>query len=182
MRLSLLCLLLPFVALPSAAQIYRLTDAHGNTVYTDQPPHGSAPQPLQLPPTNRLDSAPPAAGTPPPAEHSDQQLRQPYTLLELTGLPDDEALRANNGTFTVGARLEPALQPAHSLRFLLDDRPVGKPGPQVAIQIEQLARGQHRLQVEVLSGHQVIQRSTAKTFTLQRVHTSSPAFRPGGAP
>ena len=37
MRPLLICLLLS-LALPASAQIYKYTDANGNTVFTDQPP------------------------------------------------------------------------------------------------------------------------------------------------
>ena len=43
------------IALPAAAQIYKYTDANGNTVYSDHSPDGVKAQPVELPPLNRVE-------------------------------------------------------------------------------------------------------------------------------
>jgi len=111
------------IALPAAAQIYKYTDASGNTVYSDHAPDGVQAQPVELPPLNSVQPqapSPPSSDTPSPAP-----ARNAYEALELTGLPTEEALRANNGTFTVSVLIKPRLQPPHQSRLLLDDAPYG---------------------------------------------------------
>src|SRR5437868_7828414 len=99
--LSLFLLLL--LALPAAAQIYKYTDANGNTAYSNQPPDGTKSQAVELPPLNSVERQPPALLQAPPTQNTRQEADSAaYGVLELTGLPSDEALRANNGTFTVG--------------------------------------------------------------------------------
>ena len=179
MRLIFTCLLLS-LALPAAAQIYKYTDANGNTVFTNQPPEGVEAQNIELPPTNTVEMQVPAAA---PKDTPGQPNAGPaYKALELTGLPDDEALRANNGTFSVGVRIEPRLAGGHSLRLLLDGQPYGQPTNVPRLQLSEVARGEHSLAVEVLSGGKPIQQSDTVTFTVQRVNTSSPALRPPPAP
>ncbi len=179
MRLIFTCLLLS-LALPAAAQIYKYTDANGNTVFTNQPPEGVETQNIELPPTNTVEMQVPA---PAPEDTSAQTRAGPaYKALELTGLPDDEALRANNGTFSVGVRIEPRLAPGHSLRLLLDGQPYGQPTNVPRLQLSEIARGEHSLAVEVLSGDKPVQQSDTVTFTVQRVNTSSPALRPPPPP
>ncbi|MGB4076067.1 DUF4124 domain-containing protein [Pseudomonas sp.] len=174
MRPLLICLLLA-LALPASAQIYKYTDASGNTVFTDQPPEGQAAQNVELPKTNSVSmQAPSAPPTEPPAASS----AAPYTTLQLTGIPDDEAMRANNGTFSVGVDLQPRLASNHRLRLLLDGKPHGQPSNVPRLQVSNADRGEHSLAVEVLSGDQSIQQSPTVTFTVQRVNTSSPALRP----
>ena len=108
-----------------------------------------------------------------------QQTQQaPYQTLQVAGIPDDEALRANNGSFVISAVLEPPLQPGHSLRFVLDGIPQAAASAATSLQLNNVERGEHRLHVEILSGERVIQRSQPERFTVQRVHTSSPALRP----
>jgi hypothetical protein len=171
MRLLLTCLLLG-LALPAAAQIYKYTDANGNTVFTNQPPEGVATQNIELPPTNTVEMQVP---TPAPADTANQTNAGPaYKVLELTGLPDDEALRANNGTFSVNVRIEPRLAPGHSLRLLLDGKPYGQPSNVPRLQLTEVARGEHSLAVEVLRGGEPIQQSNTHTFTVQRVHLGTP--------
>jgi len=179
MRLAIICLLLA-LTLPAAAEIYKYTDAKGNTVYTNQPPEGQATETLVLPPTNTVEMPKPAAPLGGPAIESEKQTA--YRVLELTDLPDDGALRANNGSFSVGVKLEPSLQPGHRLRLLLDGRPYGQASTGLRLQLSNVDRGEHSLAVEVLRGEQSIQQSTTLTFTVQRVNINSPALRPPPSP
>jgi hypothetical protein len=177
MRLIISCLLLA-VALPAAAQIYKYTDANGNTVFTNQPPDGTATEKVELPPTNAVQIQPPSQ----PINDASAEQQAAYRVLELTDIPDEEALRANNGTFSVGVRLEPRLQPGHSLRLRLDGEPYGPPTNMPRLQLTNVDRGEHSVAVDVLSGTTVVQSSAPVSFTVQRVNTSSPALRPPPAP
>ncbi|AMT86825.1 MULTISPECIES: DUF4124 domain-containing protein [Pseudomonas] len=165
---TLLYILL-LIALPAAAQIYKYTDANGNTAYSNQPPDGVQAQPVELPPLNRVEPQAPSAPQAPTAEQP-QPPRNAYEILELAGLPTDEALRANNGTFTVNVLIKPRLQPPHQLRLLLDDQPYGQPSNVPVLQLVNIDRGEHRLAVQVIDGQSVVQQSPPAVFTVQRVH------------
>lgn len=179
MRPLLICLLLS-LALPASAQIYKYTDANGNTVFTDQPPEGQASESVELPATNSVSMPAPSAPAAPLSDTTAQAA--PYSTLQLTGLPDDEAMRTNNGTFSVGVTIEPRLANNHRLRLLLDGKPYGQPSNVPRLQVSNADRGEHSLAVEVLSGEHSIQQSATSTFTVQRVNTSSPALRPTPKP
>ena len=161
--------ILLLIALPAAAQIYKYTDANGNTAYSNQPPDGVQAQPVELPPLNRVEPQAPSAPQSPRPE-APQPARNAYEILELAGLPTDEALRANNGTFTVNVLIKPRLQPPHQLRLLLDDQPYGQPSNVPVLQLINIDRGEHRLAVQVIDGQTVIQQSPPAVFTVQRVH------------
>ncbi|WP_238935146.1 DUF4124 domain-containing protein [Pseudomonas typographi] len=167
-RALALCLLAPLTAL---AQIYQYTDANGNTVYTNQPPGGSHAREVQLPPLNSVPPATPG-NTPaaPVSKPEPAKAAAAYSTLQLTDLPTDEALRANNGTFTVGVALQPRLAPGHLLQLVLDGTPYGTPGNVPRLQLVNIDRGDHSLAVRVLQGEQVVQQSAAVNFTVQRVH------------
>ena len=163
--------ILLLIALPALAQIYKYTDANGATAYSNQPPDGVSAQPVNLPPLNSIERQPP--GEPAPAAraaHSEQPLKT-YEVLELTGLPANEALRANNGTFTVTVLIKPRLQAPHLLRLLLDGQPYGEPGNVPTLQLVNIDRGEHSLAVQVIDGENVVQQSPTTTLTVQRVHT-----------
>ncbi|MCQ4306765.1 DUF4124 domain-containing protein [Pseudomonas stutzeri] len=179
MRIALFGLLL-ILSVPALAQIYKYTDDKGNTVFTNQPPDGVAADEVKLPPANTVNIKTPE---PPPPLPDDQQgeQQQPYRSLTIGGIPDEQALRANNGTFVVTAQLDPPLRRGHQIRFLLDGIPQAGPSSNTSLQLSNVDRGTHLLQVEVLAGGQVVQRS-AEEFTVQRVNTSSPALRPPPAP
>lgn len=174
MRQSLIFLLLLF-ALPAVAQIYKYTDANGNTAYSSQPPNGTKAETIDLPPLNSVNTVAPAA--PQAAPQNQNRAAQGgagYQILQLTDLPDDEALRANNGTFTVGVKIDPRLQPGHSLQLMLDGAPYGQPTNVPRLQLTELDRGEHSLAVQVLQNLQPIQTSPTVTFTVQRVHVGRP--------
>ncbi|PTT29074.1 DUF4124 domain-containing protein [Pseudomonas sp. HMWF021] len=161
--------ILLLIALPAAAQIYKYTDANGNTVYSDHSPDGVQAQPVELPPLNRVEPQAPSAPAPSSIDTS-PAARSAYEVLELSGLPSEEALRANNGTFTVSVLIKPRLQAPHQLRLVLDDAPYGQPSNVPILQLVNVDRGEHRLAVQVIDGEAIIQQSPAVVFTVQRVH------------
>ncbi|MCF7534168.1 DUF4124 domain-containing protein [Pseudomonas petrae] len=176
MRQCLALLLLVF-ALPAAAQIYKYTDASGNTAYSNQPPNGTKAETVELPPLNSVETVVPAAPPPLPATQNQTQNQQSaaaYQVLALKDLPQDEALRANNGSFTVGVAIEPRLQPGHLLQLIVDGAPYGQPTNIPRLQVMELDRGEHSLSVQVLENQRSIQQSETVNLTVQRVHVGRP--------
>ncbi|VVM58545.1 hypothetical protein PS645_01138 [Pseudomonas fluorescens] len=159
------------IALPAAAQIYKYTDAAGNTAYSNQPPDGVKAEAVELPPLNSVESPTPTATAQPTEANSREQPQSAYEVLELTNLPTTEALRANNGTFTVNVLIKPRLQGPHLFRLFLDDQPYGQPSNVPILQLVNIDRGTHSLAVQVISGEEIVQQSPSVTFTVQRVHT-----------
>jgi len=177
----LLISLLAILSTAAAAEIYRYTDANGNTVFTDRPPPGNA-TPVDLPPANTVEMKMPEPAVRAQAEPAKQLESQlPYRVLRIAGLPDGEALRANSGAFTVSAQLDPILREGHLLRFLLDGEPAAGASSATIVELQNVSRGPHSLQLEVLDGERVIQRSATEHFTVQRVSVS-PAQRSRPAP
>lgn len=183
MRLVLATIMLA-AALPVTAQIYQYTDAKGNLVYTDRPPLGADANSVELQTINSLPSSTNrATNRQSDTDNSDASDQAgPYSQLQLTGLPDAEALRANNGNFTVQVAIIPDLVSPHRLQLLVDGQAYGTASAATSIQVTNLARGEHRLAVQVLAGEQVLQRSDEQTLSVQRVHTGSPAFQPKPSP
>lgn len=183
MRLVFATVLLA-AALPATAQIYQYTDDKGNQVYTDQPPLGVDATSIELRTINSLPAPPRSKSA--KSSGSDEldtaEHAAPYSLLLLTGLPDDEALRANNGSFSVQVEITPKLASQHSLQLLIDGQAYGAASTSTSLQVVNLERGEHRLAVQVLANDQVVQSSAEHTLTVQRVHTSSPAFQPKPTP
>lgn len=183
MRLIFATVLL-VAALPVTAQIYQYTDAKGNRVFTDQPPLGVDASSIELRSTNSLPPPTSTKSTAPTEDEDNDAIEQvsPYSVLQLNGLPDEEALRANNGSFTVQVEITPKLASIHSLQLLVDGAAYGATSTSGSLQVENLERGEHRLAVQVLHGDKVLQSSAEQTITVQRVHTGSPALRPKPTP
>ena len=181
-RLISCCLLLA-LSLPAAAQIYKYTDEKGNTVFTNQPPGGVPAQEIRLQQPNTIQSAPaePASGV--IGSGAAEEGALPYEQLAIGNLPTEEALRANNGTFSVDVLVAPTLAPTHRLHLLLDGAPYGEPTSATRIDLVNVDRGEHSLAVEVINAAgETVQRSEPVTFTVQRVNVNTgPAFQKGGA-
>lgn len=170
-------------AWPVTAEIYQYTDAKGNRVYTDRPPLDVKASSIELPTINSV-AAPQrqTANTYSSQETDTTELVAPYSTLQLVGLPDEEALRANNGSFIVHIEIAPTLTSEHRLQLLINDQPYGPATSSIRIAVQNLERGEHRFAVQVLAGDEVLQTSAEQTLAIQRVHTSSPAFQSKPAP
>lgn len=163
------------ITLPVTAQIYQYTDDKGNRVYTDQPPLGVDASSVELPAINSV----PLTNTPADTQHTDTpgaaQQAAPYAVLQLTGFPDNEALRANNGSFNVQVEIEPQLANQHRLQLLVDGQAYGAASTSTHLAVTNLARGEHRLAVQVLANGKVLQISSEQIITVQRVHVGNRA-------
>ena len=181
MRLIFATVLLT-IALPVTADIFQYTDAQGNRVYTDLPPQNKETSSVKLPAANSVY----IPTTPSSNNRFDKSqaatANQPYSLLELQNLPTEEAIRSNNGSFTVAVAIEPTLAGQHRLQLLIDVQPYGTASRSTHIAVQNLDRGEHRLSVQVLAGQHIIQTSSEQTIAVQRVHVGSPAVRPRPAP
>ena len=92
-----------------------------------------------------------------------------YSVLALSELTDGQALRANNGSFSVDVRIQPSLQATHRLRLLLDGQPYGPPSDTTQLHLLNIDRGEHSLAVQVLAEDEIIQQSPTLRLTVLRV-------------
>lgn len=173
MRRYLACLLL-LICLPAMAQIYKYTDANGNPAFSNQPPDGAKAEAVELTPLNSVEAQRPM--TPASNQGATQNpAEQPvYQRLELSDLPGDATVRANDGTFTLNVAIEPRLQSGHRLQLLVDGKPYGQPGNLPRLQVVNLERGEHSFAVRVNDARGVIQQSPGVTLSIMRVAAGRP--------
>jgi len=166
------CLLFILLCAPAFGEIYKSTDANGNTVYSEQPPAGRPSQKMDLPALNsvQIPKAKAAEPAPAPTPEPPPTPATAYTVLELTGIPPDGAIRANNGTFDVGVSIRPRLAGGQLLQLVLDGVAYGTPSNVPLLQLVNVDRGQHQLAVQVLDGAQVVQASQPVTISVLRVN------------
>lgn len=82
---------------------------------------------------------------------------------------DDSAVRGNAGRLTVRARVDPPLQRGHRLRLLFDGVPQGAAGRASSFELENIDRGTHSLQLQVVDdAGRVLFTGTASEFHLLR--------------
>lgn len=166
----LFSIFLLIAALPVTAQIYQYTDDRGNRVYTDQPPLDVQANSFKL---NTVNSLPVDVRQPSPAALNINRTRKHssfYSQLQIIGLPTDQAIRANDGSFTVQVEITPNLASEHYLQMLIDGKAYAAASRSTTLLVKNLDRGEHRLVVQVLANDQVLQRSAEHTINVQRMH------------
>lgn len=136
------------------AQIYSYVDANGERVFTDRPPASITSQTVELQPTNRLPPQQRLIKLKPPAALQ-QQLAPPpppYLALQLLSPQPNETLRNSERSIHIEAVSEPSLLAGHSYQALLDGAPYGPPSQSTRWQLDDIDRGSHQLQIQLLDG------------------------------
>ncbi|WP_459200183.1 DUF4124 domain-containing protein [Pseudomonas tremae] len=165
---GLLICLLGLSALPVMADVYTYIDAQGNRVFTDQP-HKNAKR-VDIQPSNNMTGTPPTRTLKArPAKPVAQPMFH-YQLLRILVPEPDASLSIPSGDLIVTATSDPALQPGHSYRLLLDGVPVGEPGRSPVFPLSNVDRGTHQLSVEVFDElGRVLEKTPNQPFHLQRM-------------
>lgn len=143
---AVLCLL-PLIA---SAQIYKTTDEHGNVVYTDKPPasEGITTEQVELEPTNTAPPPPDIPSFIPAAPASDEG--GPGYNVSITSPANETTIPMGPGNFSVGATLQPRLQPGHKLQLDIDGETRGEPQTSRSWALTNIFRGAHQLTVRVV--------------------------------
>ena len=158
--------LLSLLALPVSAGIYTYIDEQGNRVFTDRP-GGRAAESVD----SRSINSMPAQPTAPPAtpDEAPRENKFTYRLLEIVQPEHDTTLRNNAGELSVSVTSDPALQPGHLYRLLLDGSPIAPATSEPTFALGNIDRGSHQLIVEVVDDKgQTLQSSPPRTFHLLR--------------
>ena len=132
--------------LANAQTVYKSHDAHGNPVYTDQPQPGA--KELELKPVNTTPASIPGSA---PA----RQVAAPVRAYTKIGIDVPSPIPNGLAPTTVGIITEPALRPGDSWELKLDGETVAS-GASGSATIPTIERGNHTLQVDVLSGGSVV--------------------------
>lgn len=136
-----------------AADVYRWTDANGQTHYSDQPQPGAKRVTINF-------SRPTASRGPAVGSSSNDGLPEPetpavptgYRSLIITSPAQEQVLWNIEGQLDVAAAVEPGLQGDHALRFSLDGQTATAPPGRNEARFTAVFRGEHSLQVDVVDG------------------------------
>jgi hypothetical protein len=165
LRGLVLCLLM-LSANAALAQVYTYIDAEGNRVFTDKP--GRNAKKVDVAPSNSMPSAPKK-----PAPTASKARPGPifrYDLLRILAPDPDAIIRDIEGKTIVTVTSEPALQPGHTFRLLLDGQAYGPKGRSPVFQMTNIDRGNHQLSVEIVDEFErILERTPNQTFTMLRI-------------
>jgi len=156
------------IALPASAEVFIYVDAQGNRTFTDQPQHGNAKR-VPLAASNRMPAQSTAAKPLMAANTPEEQPLFHYDLLRILVPEPDATIRSNTGEIIVSATNEPALQPGHRYRLLLDGQPTADPGLSPVFPLTNIDRGSHNLSVEILDDQgRIVERTANQPFHMLR--------------
>lgn len=179
MRLILSLLLLLNYAF-AQADIYKGTDAEGNTIYSDQELPDT--QKIPTPSPNTIKMPKPEAKKP-VAEKEVTGIETKYTLLAITTPANGETLRSNTGDISITLSIDPELNTAqgHRIVVYLDGQPAISTATESGIQLNNVGRGEHNIRAEIRNakGKPLIS-SPAITIHMKRL--SSQHKKPSGTP
>ncbi len=167
MRWTLLWLVV--IAASAHAAVYTYVDANGNRVFTDQPRKGAerVPMPARATPTVPATVTLPRTSKVPV---SNKTATMRYQMLRILGPLPDTAVREEDGSLIVTLTSEPALQPTHRYRLLLDGEVAQAPGRSPVFALSNVDRGTHSLAAEIIDqDDHVIERTPAQPVHLQRI-------------
>jgi hypothetical protein len=167
MRSALLCLLM-LLSVSATADVYTYIDAAGNRVFTDQP-HKNAKR-VEILPSNSTSGTPPRHSAPGSPTKPKPKPMFRYQLLRILVPEPDATVRSANGELIVTASSDPALQPGHSYRLLVDGQPYGAAGRSPVFPLTNIDRGTHQLSVEIFDeSGRVLEKTPNQPFHLQRI-------------
>ncbi|MGF6556273.1 hypothetical protein ABIA48_002653 [Pseudomonas sp. S30_BP2TU TE3576] len=157
-----------FIALPAAAEVFTYVDHQGNRVFTDQPKTGYARR-VPLTKTNRIAASPTSAAPLIAESNPEEQALFHYDVLRILVPEPDATIHSGAGEVIVSTTNEPALQPGHHYRLLLDGQPTAEPGPSPVFPLSNIDRGSHTLSVEILDEQgRIVERTASQPFHMQR--------------
>ena len=173
MRTSRLVLFLItiLVIATTQADVYRWVDESGSVMYGDKPPKNSSAKRVELPTLTVADALPaePSATQSssthtPPAEED----KPAYSDFKINAPQADEAIRANDGNFTVAINLKPALKAGDGIVLYLDGKQAAA-GSQLNFELKEIDRGEHSV-FAVLNDAKgnIIQNTETVKFSLLR--------------
>jgi len=138
------------VSAAAIADVYKWTDEDGVVHYSDQPHPGA--ELIQISRTNTFSAPTPRRSTfsndDDAAESTESTEFTGYDSLTISNPAAEETLWNIEGVLNVSLSVTPALQPGHQVRVYFDGNP--RPVSGLSFQIEEVYRGVHNLQAEIV--------------------------------
>jgi hypothetical protein len=150
------------------AGIYKTYDKNGNAVFSDAPTHDA--QEVVEKPVMVVPALPKAVidlKTQPLVKILLQQSLRIIKLPFPISKPND-TLRKEDKSFMAGVTLEPPLWKEHHLQLSLDGKQIGKDAFSALIDPSVLERGQHRLEVVIVTNKKKILKTEVVDFFIQQ--------------
>lgn len=182
MRATLL--LLVVLAAPALANqvVWKWVDKDGVTHYSDRPVAGATRVELNVGGSRGEPSAT-ASGSSSTTSQSRPDAGPPYRNFEIWKPGNDETIPNTGGQVAVNIRVDPALQPGHTLHLYLDGRLVqGFADNTLEYELQEVPRGTHSLVAVINSRGTRVQETAPVTFHVRQQSVAQPPVGPALRP
>ncbi|MDR5893035.1 DUF4124 domain-containing protein [Halomonas mongoliensis] len=176
---------LSFSLAAQAQTIYRITDAQGNVVFTDNPERGGEQVELApvtvVPSRGEVRTGEPAprleGGTAPAPSASPGQPFMPYDSFRMLSPTHEQAFPVGAaGNVPVELGIEPELREDHRVRLLVNGQVSQSAMHTTAFMVANMNPGEHVLQAELLDGSGAVRHRTSPvTVYVHRASVNRPA-------
>jgi len=187
-----LCSLGALSFIPAAAQIYKVTDADGNVVFTDVPPRpGEQADEVELgsSSTFEIEEALPEGSSATSWSSASSDDEDPedfqqfgYEMLQVVSPENDSSVRENAGNVVVSIAINPELRPGNRFQLEMDGKVI-RTSTTKRMNLTEVDRGTHVLRAHVIddSGDRLIS-SEPSVFHLSRYSVLTAPNQPRPAP
>ena len=168
--LSTLLSLSSSLTIATEMKIYRWVDKEGKVHFSDTAVPGTAE--IEVKNNNLLSTGNKKrviTSQPTIADESHDKTPINYQA-NITSPEDDKALRSNNGSIDIHVSTTPAKKNTQTLQLYLDGKKLGSPQLSTIIQAQNINRGTHQVQVELLDKNgKTLAKTQIVTVHLQRI-------------
>ena len=154
----------------SFAAVHKWTDESGNTIFGDTPPDDVQSEIINVPPSNTYKAPEKAHTRQNTSRNSPRQASSQYSILAISSPENDQSIRSNGGEVNISVEISPELNldEGHQLRISLDDNEASL-SQSTSTTLQEVSRGSHTLQVEIVDQHDnTLQSSPVTEFHLHR--------------
>ncbi len=152
-------------SLPAMAEVYKTVDEDGNVTYTDNPAakEGKV-EAVKLPAVNTQPALKTTTDKTKKSEASSG-----YKEVSILSPAQDATIPPGQLNVVVQVFMEPALQPGHLIQLLHNGQPYGDAAYATSFSIDQLIRGEHNVQAQVIDEKgNTVASSGSVTFYVKR--------------
>jgi hypothetical protein len=174
MKNSLVFMLLISICIFANAEVYKHVDEQGKVIKYSEFPQKPGDKPMSVPKSAVVidnPEAPPAVFTPPTKQSPDSETEQTpvteYVAVAIVKPDDQETIRANGGTFAIELASQPELDVKAGHQYvILVDGTRHQEGTTNQLQLTDMERGQHSIQVEIqdAQGQSMISSSSVTVY------------------
>ncbi|VAW92562.1 hypothetical protein MNBD_GAMMA23-2405 [hydrothermal vent metagenome] len=159
----------------SEKPVYKKYNSDGVVEFSDQPSKKS--KPIHVPHMNTYKQKPFPKKAREAKDVKKQKSVTSYSQLSITSPSNDAFVRENSGRVTVNLKVNPGLNPADSIKVVLDGNAQSAiTGKSTSLSFINLAPGPHKLQAFIINSEgAVLIQSTTVAFFLKRFSIRPPA-------